>query len=256
MRKLNREEREARTPSTYRKHYSAADAAHYLESKESAGSHRAELRLIDRALRHVGPEEQVLDLPCGAARITLHLLRRGLRVTAADVSAPMIALARQRIDPAGLRAGILVADAENAPFEDRAFDTVLCFRLFHHFPDDELRVRVIRELCRIASRRVILSFFTVRCFTYWKRRWQSFRRGRPMTSYYVPKENVAAWFADEGFRVVDTVARTMRALCLAVAERKARHLSDREPRTVDVEAPRPLVTALPPGHDGPSGLPT
>ncbi|HWW76758.1 MAG TPA: methyltransferase domain-containing protein, partial [Pyrinomonadaceae bacterium] len=51
------------------------------------------------------------------------------------------------------RAAFLQADALALPFADGAFDYVMCSLFTHHFPDDAC-VRVLREMSRVARRRV------------------------------------------------------------------------------------------------------
>jgi 2-polyprenyl-3-methyl-5-hydroxy-6-metoxy-1,4-benzoquinol methylase len=60
-----------------------------------------ELRQIRRL---VPPSSTVLDYGCGTGRTTLDLLRRGCTVTAYDISAEMLAIARTRASQAGFTA--------------------------------------------------------------------------------------------------------------------------------------------------------
>ena len=69
--------------------------------------------VMDRAAPMAG--ERVLDVGCGCGDTTLELARRvapGGAVTGVDVSAPMLALARQRAAAAGLAVTLINADAE------------------------------------------------------------------------------------------------------------------------------------------------
>jgi ubiquinone/menaquinone biosynthesis C-methylase UbiE len=89
------------------------------------------------------------DIPtqaCAAAR------RRGIALTVVglDVS-PALARATQ---DAGAFA--VCADALSLPIADESVDIVLCSQLLHHFRDDDV-LTVLRELDRVATRRVIVS---------------------------------------------------------------------------------------------------
>lgn len=48
------------------------------------------------------------------------------------------------------------ADALALPFADGAFDIVLASQVLHHFPRDEA-IRLLRELDRVAKRRVVIA---------------------------------------------------------------------------------------------------
>lgn len=74
-----------------------------------------------RALRFA--RGHVLDIGCGAGRHSLYLKRKGLLVTAMDISPRVAMLARSR----GVR-GVFVASAcDSLPFESERFDTILLF---------------------------------------------------------------------------------------------------------------------------------
>jgi hypothetical protein len=53
--------------------------------------------------------------------------------------------------------GFVCASAERLPFETAAFDTVVCLRFMHLVPAASRR-NIMKELARVASRRVIVSF--------------------------------------------------------------------------------------------------
>lgn len=77
----------------------------------------------------------VLDAGCGAGDLTLELLRRGARVTALDLSADLLAVARARVERfAGPEPAVRFVDA---PLEDtglpaRAFDRAAGKWVLHH----------------------------------------------------------------------------------------------------------------------------
>ena len=89
------------------------------------------------------------DIP---ARVRAHASRHGVTVCTVglDASEPLAVAAHNGHLP------MMRADALRLPVADRAFDVVLCSQLLHHFRGDE-GVRLVRELDRVARRRVVVS---------------------------------------------------------------------------------------------------
>lgn len=201
--------------------YDRATAAAYQHGR-SAARQRAELRLLDRALNLVPAGDSLLDLPCGGARLSVHAARRGYRVTAADLSAAMLELARDTLRSANLSCPVHQQDIERLSYADRAFGTVLCFRLFHHFPSPEIRQRAVGELCRVAGERVLLSYFSPWSVTSLRRALRVLLGGRRSQKHATPLTDVAAAFEREGFVLVRDFAQTplLHTLHLAVFERR------------------------------------
>ena len=139
-------------------------AARYPAVYGNSSRDRRERRAILRAMACVPRGAWVLDLPCGAGRGTRLLLERGYRVTAADSSGPLLALARANYR--SLRARLWVPAAEFAlcdvmatGFSAGQFDAVLCNRLLHHLREPRARRAALAELARISRGPPIVSFF-------------------------------------------------------------------------------------------------
>jgi 2-polyprenyl-3-methyl-5-hydroxy-6-metoxy-1,4-benzoquinol methylase len=183
---------------------------------------RSELRLVERAF-NVIPPGRVLDAPCGGGRVTLLLAERGYEMTAADLSDSMIEITREKIAAAGLKVPVEKQDVERLTYADRHFDTIISFRLFHHFPDAGIRQRVVRELCRVARENVALSYFSPYSFTSMKRKIRAARGGRKSQKHSTPLSEVRGYFENCGFELVKDFARLnlVHTLHLAVFRRKA-----------------------------------
>jgi len=89
----------------------------------------------------LSPQDRVLDVACGTGLASRPLIENAFRVTGIDVSAPMLAKARERFPSATWIEG----SAESLPFEDRAFDAAISAQAFHHFD----RAKAIAELVRV-----------------------------------------------------------------------------------------------------------
>lgn len=91
--------------------------------------------------------KRVLEIGCGLGTATVAFARAGAEVTAVDLSAKSLELARQRVEVYGLtdRVTLLQANAEQLSevVPKAPFDLVYSFGVIHHTPHPE---RVIREI--------------------------------------------------------------------------------------------------------------
>lgn len=199
--------------------YNETTARRYQAVKP--GKNAAELQLIDRAFRII-PKGTVLDVPCGGGRVSRRLAELGYTVHAADLSNAMIQIAAENLREAGLNVPVEIQDVEKLGFRDRSFDSVVCFRLFHHFPNVEIRARAVSELCRVSRRFVALSYFSPWSPTSLQRKWRTRWTGRKSQKHATPLPEVESYFARAGFTLVRDFARLrfFHTLHLAVFERE------------------------------------
>lgn len=99
--------------------------------------HENDLGLNALATREIsallGPVDglDVLEIGCGDARNCVEMAFRGARVTGVDVSDAQIALARQRVEAAGVSVRLLRADAADlSPLPDTSFDAIVSIYVF------------------------------------------------------------------------------------------------------------------------------
>ena len=94
------------------------------------------------------PGERVLDVACGTGivvRAALPVVGPNGRVTGADLSPAMLAVARTRV-PDEAPVEWYEASAEALPFSDAAFDLVLCQQGLQFFPDKPGAIREFRRV--------------------------------------------------------------------------------------------------------------
>jgi SAM-dependent methyltransferase len=94
------------------------------------------------------PGARVLELACGTGIVTRQLLRilpSDGRLTATDISEPMLAVAR-RLVPADPRLTFSPTDACTLPFEKASFDAIICQYGAMFFPDKEGAMREARRV--------------------------------------------------------------------------------------------------------------
>lgn len=98
----------------------------------------------------------ILDIPTGTGRFLEFYRKRGLAVTAADISPDMLAVSKKKAAAMGLAAEFKIADARDTGFADGSFDTVLCIRLLNWIETPVLR-RIVTELNRIGRDRLVIG---------------------------------------------------------------------------------------------------
>lgn len=107
-----------------------------------------------------------LDVAGGSGDIVLRMLAAGGRqVTSvlSDINTEMLAVARERVDKAGLSARVEVreANAEALPFEDRSFDLVTIAFGIRNVPRIAQALREFKRVLRPGGRFLCLEFSTV-----------------------------------------------------------------------------------------------
>lgn len=121
-------------------------------------SDRWERQIFTRFFAVVGPVRSILDLPCGAGRLYPLFQDHAATVIEGDWSWSMLKLNRDD-HSAGAR-GYVRATGLAIPLRDRAVDMVVSVRLSHHLEREPDREQHLRELCRVADKAVILTFFS------------------------------------------------------------------------------------------------
>jgi ubiquinone/menaquinone biosynthesis C-methylase UbiE len=96
---------------------------------------------------------RVLDVGVGTGRNLPHY-PPGTTVTGIDLSAEMIAVARQR---AGSSVDLRVGDAEHLPFPDASFDTVVCTLGLCTIPDDRKAASEAHRVLRPGGRLLLME---------------------------------------------------------------------------------------------------
>ena len=94
---------------------------------------QADLDFLWKHLR-LSPGVRVLDVPCGAGRLSVPLAKRGVAMTGIDISPPFIEAARKAAADEKVAAQFSVGDMRELP--RGAFDAVFCFGNSFGYLDD------------------------------------------------------------------------------------------------------------------------
>ena len=169
-------------------------------------SDRREKRLLERILSTVGRQETLLDVPCGAGRLSPVIARFADQVYEVDYSHEILKLCRENAPHANYTPFFANASALSLPFGDDVFDLVVSIRLSHHFPRTEERLAHVRELCRVSRRFVLVTFFGTESI---KNRLRAARRmlgSRKRGKFTLHHRDVAGVAEECGYRLRDSWA--------------------------------------------------
>lgn len=83
--------------------------------------------------------KKVLDLGCGSGWLSVFMSKYGFEITGVDTSKPAIELGTIWAQEDSANVTFLVADLLNLPFDDGAFDAVVCNSVLEHFRADQAK---------------------------------------------------------------------------------------------------------------------
>ncbi len=208
-------------PTTYRARTNYDERKANLYQQRKAHKDAGELKLLERAFRHIPAGHRVLDLPCGGGRVFLRLAKLGYKVAGADLSDAMLEIARENARKAGVDCSVEKKDVEHIDYPDRSFDTLVCFRLFQHFPTPAIRQSAVTELCRVADKYVVISYFSPYSWTQAKLILREKLGGRKLRKFPTSLAELEGYFAKAGYRLVKDYGQLpyVKSLHLAIFER-------------------------------------
>lgn len=171
------------------------------------GKHAAEMALVERSMPDLPAGAHVLDAPCGAGRLSLWMAQQGWDVAAMDLGAAAADFTRKLLVDNDLSAEVKEGDIFAMPWECRAFKLVVCFRLIHHFPDAQIREKLLLELARVADQHLLVSYLSPWSYTGLKR-WLKYRlTGRRSRQNHTPLAELESVLEPLGFILARDVAQ-------------------------------------------------
>lgn len=160
----------------------------------------------------------LLEIGCGLGFDSLEFLKRGVRVTATDLTPTAVRLATRHFELEGYEAeDVRVENGLDLSFENETFDAVWSNGVLHATGDTARAIREVRRVLKPGGRAIISHFYRRPSWMYLLNRWgreniEHKDEDPPVNEFYTEDE-VRAFF--EGFRIEEAVQEHHRALPVA-----------------------------------------
>ena len=99
---------------------------------------------------------EVLEVAVGTGR-NFPFYPAGVQLTGIDLSPAMLEIARKKADELSLDADLRESDAQELPFSDASFDTVVCTLSLCNIPDDRRAIAEMKRVLRPGGRLLLLD---------------------------------------------------------------------------------------------------
>jgi len=146
--------------STVRKYFeNPRVVSDYAAAAENVGLWESEKKVF---FEYIPKDARVLELGCGAGRVSIGLSQAGYAdITATDFSPAMVEAAAQLAATRAPDVKCAVCDATKIAFPDESFDAVIfAFNGLMQIPRRESRVAALREIGRVLRRGGVFAFTT------------------------------------------------------------------------------------------------
>ena len=159
--------------------------------------------------------KHLLEIGCGMGYDSLEFLKRGVRVTATDLTANAVKMTRRHFGVAGVQAeAIQTANALDLPFEDNQFDAVWANGVLHATGDTVHAIQEARRVLKPGGRAIISHFYRKPSWMYWLHRIGreniEYKEEDPPVNEFYSEREILAMF--DGFDIVEAVQDHYRAL--------------------------------------------
>ncbi|MFO0814100.1 MAG: class I SAM-dependent methyltransferase [Gemmatales bacterium] len=125
----------------------------------SASANNTLLAFAQRFLE-AGRGTRCLDIGCGAARNAIPLAQMGFQVTGTDLSAPMLAAAKERVGTAAVSVDLVLAPMVPLPFRNESFDFVVAHGIWNLASSGTDFREAVKEAARVSHPGACLFLFT------------------------------------------------------------------------------------------------
>ncbi len=160
----------------------------------------------------------LIEIGCGMGFDSLEFLKRGVKVTATDLTPAAVEVAKKHFAVAGVQAEeVRVANALDLDFPDASFDAAWSNGVLHATGDTALAIREVHRILKPGGRTIISHFYRKPSWMWTLHRFGreniEFKEEDPPVNEFYTEEEILAFF--DGFRIEDTAREHYRALPVA-----------------------------------------
>ena len=159
----------------------------------ASGEHDLEV-LLTKLGAELRPSDHVVEIGCGAGRMSRAIARRVAKVTALDVAPRMLDIAREQ-NPALTNVEWLLGDGVTLDgIADASADACISYVVLQHIPDPEVTLGYVREMGRVLRPGGWAVFQVSNAPALHRRRFQGPRRRWASIRGWMPRgQRDAAW---------------------------------------------------------------
>jgi ubiquinone/menaquinone biosynthesis C-methylase UbiE len=159
--------------------------------------------------------KHLLEIGCGMGYDSLEFLRRGVKVTATDLTPNAVTLTRRHFEVEGVKAeAIHTANALDLPFENDEFDAVWANGVLHATGNTPQAIRETWRVLKHGGRAIISHFYRRPSWMYLLHRWGreniEYKEEDPPVNEFYSETEILDMFT--GFKIVDVAQEHYRAL--------------------------------------------
>jgi ubiquinone/menaquinone biosynthesis C-methylase UbiE len=159
--------------------------------------------------------KHLLEIGCGMGYDSLEFLKRGVRVTATDLTPNAVAITKQHFKVEGVQAeDIRTANALDLPFDDNTFDAVWANGVLHATGDTFRAIQEARRVLKPGGKAMISHFYRKPSWMYWMHKYGreniEYKEEDPPVNTFYTEAEILKFF--EGYTVVEAVQEHYRAL--------------------------------------------
>ncbi len=159
--------------------------------------------------------KHLLEIGCGMGYDSLEFLKRGVKVTATDLTPNAVAFARRHFEVEGVKAEeVCTANALDLPFDDETFDAVWSNGVLHATGDTTRAIQEARRVLKPGGRAMISHFYRKPSWMYvlhnLGRENIEFKEEDPPVNEFYTEDEILAMFT--GYKILEAVPEHYRAL--------------------------------------------
>lgn len=169
---------------------------------------------IDREAKHLRGRH-LLEIGCGMGYDSMEFLKRGVRVTATDLTPNAVKMTRRHFEIEQVEAeDVRVESVLDLSFEDDTFDAVWANGVVHATGNTPLAIREIRRVLKPGGRALILHFYRKPSWMYALKQIPGinieFEEEDPPVNDFMTEKEIEALF--DGFEIIEAVQEHHRLL--------------------------------------------